>query len=187
MVENEIKKVSKYLQLPLGKLSYAEDSIIQMKLSGDEKLVGYSSIINHLHNIHEKENKKSENYFLAKQFFDYANLFIRSSSKKDKCKLLLLLIQFNSYDFINFPVTACMELNSYLETRTYFIGQNLSIADVVVFYSISEIMKQLSPSEKEQFLNLSRWYDHLQQHENIRQGAAPVNFSTIHLAWNVRA
>lgn len=85
MVESEIKKVSKYLQLPIGKLSYTEDNIIQMK-AGDTTIVGYSTIINHLHNIHEKENKKSENYFSAKQFFDYANSFIRSTSRRDKCK-----------------------------------------------------------------------------------------------------
>lgn len=86
MVENEIKKVSNYLQLPVGKLSYTDDNIIQMKSSGDAKIVGYSSIINHFHNIIEKENKSSENYFLAKQFFDFANLFIRSTSKRDKCE-----------------------------------------------------------------------------------------------------
>lgn len=84
MVENDIKKTAKYLQIPVGKLSYNEDNIIQMKTSGEEKIVGFSSILNHLQNLYEKENKKSENYFLQKQFFDYANLFIRSTSKRDR-------------------------------------------------------------------------------------------------------
>lgn len=86
MVENDIKKVSKYLKVPVGKLSYTDDHIIQMKTNGDERIVGFSSIINYLHNVVEKENKTSENYFLAKQFFDFANVFIRSTSKRDKCK-----------------------------------------------------------------------------------------------------
>lgn len=85
MVENEIKKVSKFLQIPAGRLSYTEDNIIQMNV-GNIKIVGYSSILNHFHNVYEKENKTSENYFLAKQYFDFANLFIRSTSKRDKCK-----------------------------------------------------------------------------------------------------
>lgn len=85
MVESEIKRISKYLQLPVGKLSYTDDNIIQMK-SGEEKIVGFSSIINHFHATFDKENKTSENYFLAKQFFDFANIFIRSTSKRDKCK-----------------------------------------------------------------------------------------------------
>lgn len=86
MAESEIKKVSKYLQLPIGKLSYTDDNIIQMKTSGENKVVGFSSILNYLHNIIEKENRTKENYFLTKQFFDYANQFIRNTSKRDKCE-----------------------------------------------------------------------------------------------------
>lgn len=85
MVENEIKKVSRFLQIPVGKLSYTEDNIIQMT-AGESRIVGFSTIINNFHNIYEKENKTSENFFLAKQYFDFANLFIRSTSKRDKCK-----------------------------------------------------------------------------------------------------
>jgi hypothetical protein len=86
MVELELKKVSKYYQLPVGKLSYTDDNIIQMKGAGNEKIVGFSSILNHFHGKIGNENKNSENYFLQKQWFDFANLFIRSSSKRDKCK-----------------------------------------------------------------------------------------------------
>jgi hypothetical protein len=86
MVESEIKKVAKYLQVPIGKLSYTDDNIIQMKAAGDEKIVGFSSIINFIHQKVEKENQTSEQYFLTKQYFDFANLFIRGTSKRDKCK-----------------------------------------------------------------------------------------------------
>lgn len=90
MCENELKKVSKYYQLPVGKLSYTDDNIIQMKASGNDKIVGFSSILNHFHGKIEKENKNSENFFLQKQFFDFANIFIRSTSKRDKCELIEL-------------------------------------------------------------------------------------------------
>lgn len=86
MVESELKKVSKYLKLPIGKLTYTDDNIIQMKTSNGGSIVGFSSILNHLHNLAEKENKTSESFFLAKQYFDFANLFIRSTSKRDKRK-----------------------------------------------------------------------------------------------------
>jgi eukaryotic translation elongation factor 1 epsilon-1 len=72
-------------------------------------------------------------------------------------------------------------LNNHLESRSYLIGQSISLADIVVFYAISEIMKQLSVQEKDCYLNLSRWFDHLQQEDKIRQGGSEVNFSTIHL------
>jgi eukaryotic translation elongation factor 1 epsilon-1 len=68
------------------------------------------------------------------------------------------------------------------------IGQSITLADIVVFYAISDIMRQLSPLDKESYLNLSRWFDHLQQQEKIRQGGSEVNFATIHLlGWNTRA
>lgn len=185
MVENDIKKVAKYLKVPVGKLSYTDDHIIQMKTTGDERIVGFSSIINFLHNVVEKENKTSENYFLAKQFFDFANVFIRSSTKRDKCKsssrTFANSMIFKRFDISTISDAACLELNSYLETRTYLIGQSISLADLVVFYTITDILKQLSPQEKEQYINLSRWFDHLQQQDSIRQGVESVNFSTIHL------
>lgn len=93
MAEKEIKKVSKYFQLPLGKLTYTDDNIIQMK-AGDKTLVGFSTILNHFHSIVEKENKSSENYFLTKQYFDFANIFIRSTSKRDKCNLFFYSLKF---------------------------------------------------------------------------------------------
>lgn len=107
MVELEIKKISKYLQVPAGKLTYSDDNIIQMK-AGSEKIVGFSSIMNYFHKIIEKENKSSENYFLTKQFFDFANLFIRSTSKKDKCKLFKSPVMFRSHFSLIFSYRCCM-------------------------------------------------------------------------------
>lgn len=87
MTENEIKKIAKYFQLPLGKLSYNEDNVIQLKTAGGEKLVGFSTILKHFQS--GKENKSSESYYLTRQFFDYANIFLRGTSKRDKGNLLI--------------------------------------------------------------------------------------------------
>lgn len=178
-VETEIKKVAKYFQLPVGKFSYTEDNVIQLKTSG-EQLTGFSTILNHLHNI-SKENNSSENFFLTKQFFDYANLFIRSTSKRDKGEFPIDVSDFIINLSNLFAVSACLELNSYLESRSYLVGQSISIADLVVFYSIADTMKDLSSLDKDQLVNLSRWFDHLQKIEAVRQGTSLVNFSSIHL------
>lgn len=79
---------------------------------------------------------------------------------------------------------ACLELSSYLKVRSYLIGQSISLADLVVFYAIYDIMKHLTPQEKENYLHLSRWFDHLQQVPEIRQGAGLINLSSIHLLAN---
>uniref|UniRef100_A0A182TBJ3 Uncharacterized protein n=1 Tax=Anopheles maculatus TaxID=74869 RepID=A0A182TBJ3_9DIPT len=39
----------------------------------------------------------------------------------------------------------------------------------------------LQPLEKESFLNVSRWFHHLQQLEEVRQGKILLNFSTLQL------
>lgn len=89
--------------------------------------------------------------------------------------------------FHNILVAACLELNGYLETRSYLVGQSMSISDFVVFLCLADVYKQLSPNDKESYLNLSRWFDHLQtfiqQHETIKQRDL-VNLATIHLAMN---
>lgn len=73
------------------------------------------------------------------------------------------------------------ELNQYLLTRSYLVRNEMTLADLAIFYTIQDIMGTLSTLDKENFLNLSRWYNHLQQHKLIRQGGGVVNFSTIHL------
>lgn len=76
----------------------------------------------------------------------------------------------------------CLELNSYLESRSYLCGQKMTLADVVVFYAIFDNMLQLTPQDKENYLNLSRWFNHLQQIQEISQGdGRKVNFSTVGL------
>lgn len=87
-VETEIVRIANYLKYPIkGKLSYTKDNIIQLKISADKNIVGFSTILNYFHNKVQKDEQQSvEDFYLTKQFFDYANLFIRSTCKRDKCK-----------------------------------------------------------------------------------------------------
>lgn len=77
-------------------------------------------------------------------------------------------------------VAACLELNEFLSRRSYIMGQQISIVDLVVFYAMKNVMKQFSTHEKENFINLSRYYDHIQQLDNVRSDES-VNFLTLHL------
>lgn len=47
------------------------------------------------------------------------------------------------------------------------------------FFSV--LQQTLSPATKEKYLNVSRWYDHLQKIDEIRQNIPIVNLSHIHL------
>jgi hypothetical protein len=94
--EIEIKKIARYLKYPIeGKLGYTDDNIIQLQINKEQKITGYSTIINYFHNEFTPKNDVSvQDFYRTKQFFDFANIFIRSTSKRDKCNLIKLIIFF---------------------------------------------------------------------------------------------
>lgn len=60
---------------------------------------------------------------LIAQWFDYAVLFAGPATASKSASEAVL-----------------QELNDYLLTRSYLVGQNLTLADVVLFYSVYSIM-----------------------------------------------
>lgn len=103
-----------------------------------------------------------ETQCLVAQWVEYAVLYASSSDKHVTNSLL-------------------KELHIYLSSRSYFVGQSLTLADLAMYYAIENAMNNLHHSEKDQYLNLSRWFNHLQQNKLVRQNAELINFSTIHL------
>lgn len=73
------------------------------------------------------------------------------------------------------------ELDAVLSTKSYLAGNQVTLADISVFYGLEQIMLNLTNGEKEAYINVSRWFNHLQQIKGFVQGRAPVNFSTIFL------
>ncbi|XP_004695634.1 PREDICTED: eukaryotic translation elongation factor 1 epsilon-1 [Condylura cristata] len=68
------------------------------------------------------------------------------------------------------------DLNSYLEDKVYLAGHNFTVADILLYYGLHRVMVALSVQEKEQFLNVSRWFCHVQHLPGIRQHLARVVF-----------
>lgn len=62
------------------------------------------------------------------------------------------------------------------------MGNSITIADVAMYYSLQNAMENLSYLEKEKYLNVSRWYDHIQQNSDIRNNKQMIDFSTLFLA-----
>uniref|UniRef100_A0A9I3LG94 Nuclear-export cofactor Arc1-like N-terminal domain-containing protein n=1 Tax=Anopheles melas TaxID=34690 RepID=A0A9I3LG94_9DIPT len=164
------KRIATFLEVPLGKVGYNAEKILTRTISAQEPSIsGFSSIIQSL----IRESKKSsvrqahsdfETECQILQWLDYAVLFVAPSNKdKHTAKILL------------------DELNFYLQSRSYLVNDTLSVADVVVFHTIHETMANLQPLEKENFLNVSRWFHHLQQLGEVRQGKNLLNFSTLQL------
>lgn len=167
---DNIKNIAKYLNVKPGELFYNNELVVTRKLSNNSTLSGFSTIINFLakenHNsiIVQNSFKTPEIAVQIQQWLDYAVLYVAHGSN-DKHVIHHLL----------------NELNNYLLTRSYLVDHNLTLADLVMFYFLHNLMKSLSPIEKENYLNLSRWFDHLQQDDKIRQNLDLINFKSIYL------
>ncbi|KAH8291057.1 hypothetical protein KR054_008089 [Drosophila jambulina] len=73
------------------------------------------------------------------------------------------------------------DFNKLFASKSYLVGHFITLADLAVYYAIYDLVKSLSPVDKEAYLNLSRWFDHLQNRPDIHQGEPLLNFTTIYL------
>ncbi|KAL9705395.1 hypothetical protein quinque_008913 [Culex quinquefasciatus] len=166
----KITKTANFLKVAPGKIGYNSEKIITRYIpKTNESISGFSSIIVSLareskNDIIRDSFKDIETELQVCQWIDYSVLFV-SPAAKDKHVAKALL----------------EELDNFLQTRSYLLNHTLSLADVVVFYAIQDTMVNLQHLDKERFLNLSRWFNHLQQQKAIRQDEVLINFSTLHL------
>ncbi|XP_038057761.1 eukaryotic translation elongation factor 1 epsilon-1-like [Patiria miniata] len=65
--------------------------------------------------------------------------------------------------------TVLKELNSYLETRTFFLGERVTLPDLLIMYGVRSAVSLLTFQEKEKFMHLSRWCDNVQSIEGVLQ------------------
>ncbi|XP_023661515.1 eukaryotic translation elongation factor 1 epsilon-1 [Paramormyrops kingsleyae] len=61
------------------------------------------------------------------------------------------------------------DLNQHLEDKVYLAGDAFTLADMLMYYGIHHLMVGLSIQEKETYVNISRWFDHVQHYPGIRQ------------------
>ncbi|KAG9347838.1 hypothetical protein AGOR_G00174380 [Albula goreensis] len=66
------------------------------------------------------------------------------------------------------------DLNQYLEDKVYLAGNDFTLADTLMYYGIHHIMVDLAVQEKEKYVNLSRWFDHVQHYPGVRHHLPPV-------------
>uniref|UniRef100_A0A499FUY3 Nuclear-export cofactor Arc1-like N-terminal domain-containing protein n=1 Tax=Anopheles farauti TaxID=69004 RepID=A0A499FUY3_9DIPT len=167
---DNIKRISNFLEVPLGKVGYNSEKILtRIKSAQEPSISGFSSIIQSLVRESNKSTVRQSHADIETdcqilQWLDYAVLFVAPTNKdKHAAKILL------------------DELNLYLQSRSYLVNDTLSVADVVVFHTVHDTVANLQPLEKENYLNVSRWFHHLQQLEEVRQGKLLLNFSTLQL------
>ncbi|XP_037923228.1 eukaryotic translation elongation factor 1 epsilon-1 [Hermetia illucens] len=161
-----IQKIANYLGVQPGRLGYNNEQVVTRTVKNQTQQ-GYATILSQLAKESKDDSSKTaslETQTEIRQWIDYAILYVAPGTK-DKQVVRVIL----------------KDLNQYLLTRSYFVGYSLTLADLAIFYAIHDIVKSLTPIEKESYLNLSRWFNHLQKNEQIQQGADLINFTTIYL------
>lgn len=61
-----------------------------------------------------------------------------------------------------------------MQDKVYLAGNQLTLADILMYYGIHPILLDLTVQEKEQYVNVARWFDHIQHHPGVRHHLRPV-------------
>uniref|UniRef100_A0A1A9X4H1 GST C-terminal domain-containing protein n=1 Tax=Glossina brevipalpis TaxID=37001 RepID=A0A1A9X4H1_9MUSC len=161
-------KIANCLEMAPGEVKLNDEQIVTRTFK-NKVVTGFANILNKL--AKESNSEIAKNSYHNReveaqvyQWVEFAVLYV-SPGSKDKHIAQQLLRDFNKL----------------LLSKSYLVGHFLTIADLAIFYAIYDLMKSLSPIDKENYLNLSRWFDHLQQRPEIRQDKEILNFTTIYL------
>ncbi|XP_061522335.1 eukaryotic translation elongation factor 1 epsilon-1 isoform X1 [Phycodurus eques] len=66
------------------------------------------------------------------------------------------------------PVSMKRDLNLYLQDKVCMAGDHFTLADVLMYNGIHPLIVDLTFQEKEQYMNVTRWFDHIQHRAGIR-------------------
>ncbi|XP_069007601.1 eukaryotic translation elongation factor 1 epsilon-1 [Embiotoca jacksoni] len=70
--------------------------------------------------------------------------------------------------------TVLKDLNLYLQDKVYLAGNQCTLADVLMYYGIHPLLVDLAIQEKEQYVNVTRWFDHMQHYPGVRHHLPPL-------------
>ncbi|XP_044150650.1 eukaryotic translation elongation factor 1 epsilon-1 [Bufo gargarizans] len=157
MAVEELTALEKCLGLRAGKYSSRAQGGSQVPVLQTNKgpsLTGLATIASHLVTQAKKEELLGvsvEEKATVQQWLEYRTTRIdRLTSKED-------------------GRTALKDLNSYLEDKVYMAGNKITLADILIYYGLHPIIADLSIQEKESYINVSRWFSHIQHYPGVRQ------------------
>lgn len=157
--QQELEWLSSILEVSCGKLSCDKEEIPVLKTGNGTSIKGYITIAKYL-----VQSSKCK-YFCGvdpadkaaiSQWLEYCeNVVARSVHEKDTQTLL-------------------KEVNSYTADKVYLVGHRLSLADLVLYFGLYHIMKELAFYEKQAIIHSCRWFDNVQHHISRRPTELPI-------------
>ncbi|XP_015597860.1 eukaryotic translation elongation factor 1 epsilon-1 isoform X1 [Cephus cinctus] len=185
-----VENISKYLNVAPGKLYVSKNNVVAAKdLLEKESLEGFSTIVQTLVKLSKFSNilgKDAVTQALTRQWLEYVVLNVNYADNLKNVKRILKVFQFRldnpNQNVINMSFTLySQELNLILRKSTYITGTEKTVADVVLYYALHSIMQGLTHQEKAEYVNVSRWFDNIQQDEKLRQELELINFNLLNL------
>lgn len=66
------------------------------------------------------------------------------------------------------------DLDAYLQDKVYMAGNQFTIADVFIYHGIHPLIVDSAVQEREQYSNVTRWFDHIQHFPGVQRHLPPV-------------
>ncbi|XP_017771882.1 PREDICTED: eukaryotic translation elongation factor 1 epsilon-1 [Nicrophorus vespilloides] len=157
---SHLNQVATFMKVPPGKLTLGINNVPMHSHEGKTHRGFLNILYSYLpHSTKNLAGETSEEKAELYQWLEYSLIYVSQS-----------------------PLHYLSEINEFLTTRTYFVAQTLTIADVLLYYILYNVMENLTYLEKEKYINLSRWFDNMQQNPELRQKNKLVDFNTNYLA-----
>ncbi|NXY81037.1 MCA3 factor, partial [Alcedo cyanopectus] len=159
----ELALLERLLGLPKGNKYgvQGERKVPVLQTNNGPGLTGLMTIAAHLVKQAKQEQllgSSAEEKAVVQQWLEYRVTRVDGGSSKEDTRQIL------------------KDLNMHLEDKVYLAGNVFTLADILMYYGLHHVMVELTVQEKETFLNVSRWFSHIQQLPGLRQHLPPVVF-----------
>ncbi|XP_068787995.1 eukaryotic translation elongation factor 1 epsilon-1 [Struthio camelus] len=138
-----------------------ERKVPVLQTNNSPSLIGLITIAAHLVKQAKKEEllgSTAEEKAVVQQWLEYRVTRVDGRSSKEDTRIIL------------------KDLNTYLEDKVYLAGNSFTLADILMYYGLHPVMVDLTVQEKEKYLNVSRWFNHIQHYPGVRQHLSNVIF-----------
>ncbi|XP_064281218.1 eukaryotic translation elongation factor 1 epsilon-1 [Passer domesticus] len=159
----ELELLERLLGLPGGNKYgvQGERKVPVLQTNNGPGLTGLMTIAAHLVRQASKEQllgSTAEEKAVVQQWLEYRVTRVNGGSSKEDTRTIL------------------KDLNMHLEDKVYLAGNIFTLADILMYYGLHQIMVDLTVQEKEKYLNVSRWFNHIQHYPGVRQHLSNVVF-----------
>ncbi|CAK6951896.1 eukaryotic translation elongation factor 1 epsilon-1 [Scomber scombrus] len=160
MALRELSSLEKYLGLkkPNKYSTQGDKKVPVLQNNNGPPLVGLVTVACHLVKQAQRPEllgDSAENRAVVQQWLEYRVSKLDVCTKEDVKTIL-------------------KDLNLYLQDKVYLAGNHFTLADALVYNGIHPKIVDLAVQEKEQYVNVTRWFDHIQHYPGVRHHLPPI-------------